>query len=99
MLDPATSTVQQLRAELAALGRVPRDRGRAMAGAFYTSPAYQAFCEEDRLQLERLSKGLRSRGYVPGPLAPDDFEGTIRDIWQYMMRRLGTPPADAASRS
>jgi phenylpropionate dioxygenase-like ring-hydroxylating dioxygenase large terminal subunit len=58
----------------------------------------RAFCEEDRLQLERLSKGLRSRAYIPGPLAPDDFEGTIWDIWQYMMRRLGTPPADAASR-
>jgi phenylpropionate dioxygenase-like ring-hydroxylating dioxygenase large terminal subunit len=59
----------------------------------------RAFCEEDRLQLECLSKGLRSRAYVPGPLAPNDFEGTIRDIWQYMMRRLGTATTDAASQS
>jgi hypothetical protein len=55
MLDPATSTVRELRAE-----------------------------------------GLRSRAYVPGPLAPDDFEGTIGNLWQSMMRRLAAPP-DAAS--
>ena len=48
----------------------------------------QAFCEEDRGQLERLSRGLRSRALRSGPLAPDDFEGTIWDIWQYMKRRL-----------
>ena len=41
------------------------------------------------VQLERLTRGLKSRSYVPGPLAPDDFEGTLWDIWQYLARRLG----------
>lgn len=59
----------------------------------------KAFCEEDRLQLERLTKGLKSRAYAPGPLAPEDFEGTIRDIWQYFMRRLGSSTADTTSRA
>jgi choline monooxygenase len=59
----------------------------------------KAFCEEDRLQLERLTKGLKSRAYAPGPLAPEDFEGTIRDIWQYIMRRLGGSTADTTSRA
>jgi nitrite reductase/ring-hydroxylating ferredoxin subunit len=59
----------------------------------------KAFCEEDRLQLERLTPGLKSRAFVPGPLAPDDFEGTIWDIWQYIARRLGASAADPISRS
>ncbi len=49
------------------------------------------FCEEDRATLESLQRGLKSRAYVPGPLAPDDFEGTIWDIYQYMARKLGAP--------
>jgi nitrite reductase/ring-hydroxylating ferredoxin subunit len=59
----------------------------------------KAFCEEDRLQLERLTRGLKSRAYAPGPLAPEDFEGTIRDIWQYIMRRLGSSTADTTPRA
>jgi hypothetical protein len=54
----------------------------------------KAFCEEDRAQLERLMKGLKSRAYVPGPLAPDDFEGTLWDIWRYLARRLGISPGE-----
>ncbi len=55
---------------------------------------YVEFCKkfsaEDRMQLERLHIGLHSRHYVPGPLAPDAFEGTIWDFWQYISRALGT---------
>lgn len=55
---------------------------------------YVEFCKqfsaEDRLQMERLQVGLQSRHYVPGPLAPDAFEGTIADFWQYMSRQLGS---------
>jgi phenylpropionate dioxygenase-like ring-hydroxylating dioxygenase large terminal subunit len=47
------------------------------------------FCEEDRATLESLQRGLQSHTYVPGPLAPDDFEGTLWDIYQYMARKLG----------
>jgi choline monooxygenase len=52
------------------------------------------FCDEDRAVLEQLYKGLKSRYYRPGPLAPDNFEGTIWDIFHYMASRLATdePP-------
>jgi choline monooxygenase len=48
------------------------------------------FCAEDRAILESVQKGLMSRHYVPGPLASDNFEGTIWDLHQYMARRLGS---------
>jgi choline monooxygenase len=56
----------------------------------------KAFCEEDRAVLEGLQKGLQSRHYHPGPLAPDDFEGTIWDLTQYMARHLGRVPRTGA---
>jgi phenylpropionate dioxygenase-like ring-hydroxylating dioxygenase large terminal subunit len=46
------------------------------------------FCAEDQAQLERLQLGLKSRYYTSGPLAPDDFEGTIWDLTRYVARRL-----------
>jgi phenylpropionate dioxygenase-like ring-hydroxylating dioxygenase large terminal subunit len=49
----------------------------------------EEFCAEDRAQLERLQLSLHSRSYVPGPLAPNDVEGTVWDIIQYLSRRLG----------
>jgi phenylpropionate dioxygenase-like ring-hydroxylating dioxygenase large terminal subunit len=49
----------------------------------------KAFCDEDRAQLERLQIGLHSPSHRPGPLAPDDYEGTVWDLVQYMARRLG----------
>lgn len=57
------------------------------------------FCAEDRAQLERLQRGLTSRSYVPGPLAPDHAEGTVWDIIQYMARRLGAPESAAPTAS
>jgi choline monooxygenase len=50
----------------------------------------KAFCDEDRATLESLQKGLKSQYYAPGPLAPDNFEGTIWDMYQYMARHLGS---------
>jgi hypothetical protein len=53
---------------------------------------YVALCNEfnaeDRQNLETLQRGLRSRYYAPGPLAPGDFEGTIWDFHGYMASRL-----------
>ncbi len=45
---------------------------------------------EDRAKLERLQPTLRSRHAVSGPLAEDDYEGTIRDfhIWLAKQDRL-----------
>jgi choline monooxygenase len=48
------------------------------------------FNAEDRATLEGLHKGLKTRYYNYGPLAGDNFEGTIWDILQYMARRLGS---------
>ncbi|MGR3486025.1 MAG: aromatic ring-hydroxylating oxygenase subunit alpha [Paracoccaceae bacterium] len=54
---------------------------------------YVALCRgfnaEDREKLEALQQALRTRTYDGGPLAPDDFEGTIRDFIAYMARHLG----------
>ncbi len=58
----------------------------------------KAFCEEDRRTLESLQMGLKSRYYTPGPLAPDNFEGTIWDVLQYMAGRLGCESVASASK-
>lgn len=39
---------------------------------------------EDREKLERLQVALRSRHATAGPLAPEDYEGTIRDFHRWM---------------
>jgi choline monooxygenase len=57
------------------------------------------FCAEDRMQLERLQRGLHSPSYVPGPLAPDHAEGTVWDIIQYMARILGRSESAAPATS
>lgn len=46
------------------------------------------FNEEDRVKLEAVQRGLKSRYYEPGPLAPADYEGTIADMHRYMARCL-----------
>ena len=54
---------------------------------------YVALCRsfnvEDKEKLEVLQQSLKTRTYRGGPLAPDDFEGTIWDFIQYMARKLG----------
>lgn len=48
-----------------------------------------AFNAEDQAKLETLQKGMKTHYYHPGPLAPEDFEGTIWDILNFMASRLG----------
>lgn len=48
-----------------------------------------AFNAEDKVKLETLQLGLQSQYLQPGRLAPDDYEGTIWDIYQFMAKRLG----------
>ena len=43
---------------------------------------------EDRSKLETLQRGLKSSFYSPGPLAPENFEGTLRDFYGFMARRI-----------
>ncbi|MEZ5873080.1 MAG: aromatic ring-hydroxylating dioxygenase subunit alpha [Nitratireductor sp.] len=53
----------------------------------------RAFNAEDKEKLEALQQALKTRHYQGGPLAPDDFEGTIWDFTRYMARQLNQQPA------
>jgi len=48
----------------------------------------RAFNAEDRDKLEVLQTALGTRHYDGGPLAPDDYEGTIWDFVRYLDRQL-----------
>lgn len=58
-----------------------------------------AFNVEDRIKLETLQKGLKSRFYVPGPLAPENYEGTTWDFYQFMAQRLAAESQQSARRN
>jgi phenylpropionate dioxygenase-like ring-hydroxylating dioxygenase large terminal subunit len=49
----------------------------------------RSFNAEDKEKLEALQQALKTRHYQGGPLAPDDFEGTIWDFTRYMARHIG----------
>ncbi len=49
---------------------------------------FQHTVAEDKQVLTGLTRGLRSRYYQRGPLAPAAFEGPIWDFYRYMGRRL-----------
>ena len=51
-----------------------------------------AFNAEDKVILEAVQKGLNSRFYDGGPLAPADFEGTIVEFHRYVASRVGGVP-------
>lgn len=50
---------------------------------------FQRTMAEDKEVLQRLREGLHSRFHAPGPLAPADREGTVRDFYAYLNRRMG----------
>ena len=50
----------------------------------------RSFNTEDKEKLEILQVALKTRTYHGGPLAPDDFEGTIWDFIQYIGRKIGS---------
>ncbi len=49
---------------------------------------FQRTMAEDKAVLHELQRGIGSRYYVPGPLAPRDAEGPLWDFYQYLSRRL-----------
>jgi len=56
--------------------------------------------DEDKAVLRRVTEGLNSAYYEPGPLAPADREGTVWDFYDYLHRRLGAAlAADGAAAS
>lgn len=48
--------------------------------------------EEDKSKLGKVQAALHSQHAVAGPLAPDDFEGTIFDFIEYFSTRLTQKP-------
>ncbi len=51
---------------------------------------YHKTMAEDKTILVNLARGLRSRHYDRGPLAPAALEGPIWDFYRYMNRMLGS---------
>ena len=49
---------------------------------------WNAINAEDKEKLSRVQRGFGSRFSTPGPLAPEDYEGTIWDFYQYLASRL-----------
>ncbi len=49
---------------------------------------FQETMAEDKEVLVGLQKGLASRHHAPGPLAPQDLEGTVLDFHKYLAGRL-----------
>ena len=43
---------------------------------------------EDHCILQSLTNGLKSKNFSNGPLALDDYEGTLRDFHQYLRQQL-----------
>lgn len=60
---------------------------------------YRTINAEDKAQLEKLNRGLASSWYQPGRLAPEDYEGTLRDFYQYLARELVSAAKDDSSQS
>jgi len=50
----------------------------------------KSFNAEDREKLETLQRAQNTRYYQPGPLGPEDLEGTIWDFLNFMAKNLGS---------
>ncbi|MEM7651924.1 MAG: aromatic ring-hydroxylating dioxygenase subunit alpha [Pseudomonadota bacterium] len=58
---------------------------------------WEAVNREDRLKLEAMQAGLGSIHATGGPLAGDDYEGTVRDFLLWLARIDGTATPEAQS--
>ncbi len=52
--------------------------------------------DEDRAQLDRMRRGLKSHYIEPNRLGPTDLEGTVWDLYQYVARMLTPEKAGSA---
>lgn len=83
LLRPASTGSVSIRWGIAGHEKAPSEENLKKYVAFADS-----FNAEDKVKLERLQVGLSSAFYKPGPLAPEDQEGTLRDFYSYMARRI-----------
>lgn len=54
----------------------------------YSVDLFHQYMNEDKDVLTDIMRGLRSRHYEKGPLAPEDFEGPVLDFYRYYSRRM-----------
>ena len=64
-----------------------------LKGGGIRAEGFNTVMAEDRVQLERLRRGLKSHYVEPNRLGPPDLEGTVWDLFQYMARHLVPPPS------
>ncbi|MDB5659251.1 MAG: hypothetical protein JWS10_1866 [Cypionkella sp.] len=57
---------------------------------------FHQYMAEDKVVLANMVRGLKSRHYSRGPLAPADFEGPALDFYRYYSRRMSDALAGAA---
>ncbi len=57
---------------------------------------WHAINAEDHAVLERLQRGLRSKVFKPGPLAPPDLEGSVADFHAWYRRNLAAATSGRA---
>lgn len=55
----------------------------------YAVDLFHQYMAEDKTVLTGMVRGLSSRHYARGPLAPADFEGPVLDFYRYYSRRMG----------
>ncbi|MBP0594877.1 aromatic ring-hydroxylating dioxygenase subunit alpha [Paraburkholderia sp. LEh10] len=83
LLRPASTGSVAIRWGIAGYEKSPSEENLKEYVAFA-----DAFNAEDKVKLERLQIGLSSSFYAPGPLAPEDLEGTLRDFYGYIAHRI-----------
>jgi len=54
----------------------------------YAVQLFHQYMDEDKDVLTAMVRGLNSRHYNKGPLAPEDFEGPVLDFYRYYSRRM-----------
>jgi phenylpropionate dioxygenase-like ring-hydroxylating dioxygenase large terminal subunit len=62
----------------------------------YAVKLFHQYMGEDKEVLTGQTKGLNSRHYQKGPLAPADFEGPVLDFYRYYSRRMQEALANGA---
>ncbi|MGV8985127.1 MAG: aromatic ring-hydroxylating oxygenase subunit alpha [Cypionkella sp.] len=60
----------------------------AQADVDYAVDLFHQYMAEDKQVLTGMARGLKSKHYLRGPLAPADFEGPALDFYRFYSRRM-----------
>lgn len=58
---------------------------------------FQKTMAEDKKVLVNMMDGMKSAHYRPGPLAPQDYEGPVLDLYRYLAKRLAKATVKAGA--